>query len=63
MALMIYANSAAGIDISGYTEEQLKAADVDEDGKISISDAAYILTFYAQNAAGMNPSWENILKK
>ena len=63
MALMIYANAAAGMDISGYTEEQLKAADVDEDGKITISDATYILTFYAQTAAGMNPSWESILTK
>ena len=60
---MMYAYAAAGMDINGYTEEQLKAADVDEDGMITISDATYILTFYAQNAAGMNPSWEDILKQ
>ena len=61
--LMMYAYSAAGMDMSEYTEEQLIAADIDGDGKVSISDATYILTYYAQNAAGLNPSWEGILKK
>ena len=63
MVLLMYANSATGMDMSEYTEKQLSAADVDEDEMITISDAAYILTFYAQTAAGMNPSWESILKK
>lgn len=63
MVLLLYANSATGMDMSEYTEKQLSAADVDEDEMITISDAAFILTFYAQNAAGMNSLWEDILKK
>ena len=60
MVLMMYAYSAAGMDMSSL---QKNSSDIDSDGKITISDASYILTYYAQYGAGLNPSWENILKK
>ncbi|MGN0630892.1 MAG: leucine-rich repeat protein, partial [Ruminococcus sp.] len=61
MVLNIYANLAAGIDVSDYTEAQISAADVDSDGNVTITDATFILTYYAQNAAGIETSWESIL--
>ena len=54
ITLTMYASSAAGLDMSNYTEKQLKTADVDEDGSISINDATYILTYYANIAAGID---------
>ena len=40
---------------------QISAADLNGDGVLDLSDAVYVLTYYAQNAAGMNPSWEDII--
>lgn len=37
-----------------------KAADVNADDRMDISDATAILTYYARNAAGLNPSWDEI---
>lgn len=36
-------------------------ADINGDGTVDISDATAVLTYYAQYAAGLNPSWEDIL--
>ena len=63
MGLNIYANMAAGIDLSAYTDAQMSTADVDGDGNVSITDATFILTYYAQNAAGIETSWETLLGK
>ena len=60
--LKLYANQAAGLDISKFTQQQITAADLDGDGSVTILDATYILTYYAQYAAGLDPVWENIIK-
>ena len=39
------------------TEEQLKLADVNEDGVLDVSDAVGILTYYAKQASGQTPSF------
>lgn len=56
----------AGLEaMFGTTEEEHQIlflnADVDEDGVITLQDAAYILTYYAQKGAGMEPVWEEIV--
>ena len=43
------------------SDEQFNAADIDTDGSISVQDAVYILTYYAQTSAGLEPSWADIL--
>ncbi|MGN0631889.1 MAG: dockerin type I domain-containing protein [Ruminococcus sp.] len=63
IVLNLYANQAAGLDISKYTQQQITAADVDGNGTVGTSDASYILTYYAQYGAGLNPIWEQILGK
>lgn len=55
--LAIYAETAAGIDVTGNTA----AADIDGNGSIDITDATAILTYYAQYSAGMNPDWNEML--
>ncbi|MDD6268695.1 MAG: leucine-rich repeat protein [Oscillospiraceae bacterium] len=59
--LTIYANMAAGLEITNYTENKIKAADVNGDGEITIIDMTYVLTYYAQTAAGIDTSWDMIL--
>ena len=61
IGLTIYANIAAGLDVSDYTEAQISAADIDGDGAITITDVTFILTYYAQTAAGIETSWDAIL--
>lgn len=39
----------------------LTAADVDEDGKITIQDAYHILMYYASRYAGIEITWEAVL--
>ena len=48
---------------AAFTEDQLAAADIDGDGEINARDAAYLLTYIAQDGAGMEPSWDVILGK
>ena len=55
--LAIYAETAAGIDVTGNTA----AADIDGNGSVDITDATAILTYYAQYSAGMNPDWNEML--
>ena len=38
-----------------------EALDLNGDGVTDLTDAGCILTYYAQNAAGMNPSWNDII--
>lgn len=59
--LTLYASDAAGIVIDGVTEEQRLAADINGDGSVTISDATAILTYYSETAAGLDPSWEDII--
>lgn len=61
IVLTIYANMAAGIDVSDYTETQLSSADVDGDGVIAVTDASFILTYYSHSFAGIETSWDTIL--
>lgn len=61
IVLTMYANIAAGTDVSD--ESILKAADIDGDGLITLTDATHILTYYAHTAAGIETSWAEILNK
>lgn len=54
------AKNAAGLSIDEFTDAQKRAADVDENGSIDIGDATGVLTYYAQSAAGLNPSWDDL---
>lgn len=60
-ALTIYARTAVSLPLDEFTEKQRMAADADKDGMVTIFDATAILTYYAQYAAGLNPTWENII--
>ena len=44
---------------NAYSENQIKAADVNADGAITAEDATMVLTFYAKTMAGMNPVWNS----
>ncbi len=63
LALKSYTKRIAGVDM-GLTEEQLKAADVNEDGELSVDDAQNILIYYVNNTvAGNVLTWEQLLGK
>ncbi len=59
MALMEYANVAAGLSAS-FNGRETWAADVDENSTVDISDASYILQYYAAAAAGNTVTWHRI---
>ena len=75
--LTYYANSAAGLEAklldgadADYETLAYFLADVDTEstagansdaGKLEISDASNILTYYAQKAAGLAPEWDVII--
>ncbi len=59
--LAYYANIAVDIPTADYTIAKQMAADIDGNGTIDITDATAILTYYAQKAAGLEPTWEDIL--
>ena len=44
---------------NAYSENQIKAADVNADGAITAKDATMVLTFYAKTVAGMSPVWNS----
>lgn len=44
---------------NAYSENQIKAADVNADGAITAEDATMVLTFYAKTVAGMSPVWNS----
>ncbi len=51
----------AGKD-SGLTDVQKKAADVNEDGTVSVDDAQFILLYYVANHVSKRSlTWEQIL--
>ncbi len=60
MMLEVYACAAVNLPYE-LTDQQMNNADLDEDGMITISDATYALSYYAQTAAGLSPSWKKIL--
>ena len=44
---------------NAYSENQIKAADVNADGAITAEDATMVLTFYAKTVAGMSTGWNS----
>ncbi|HEZ7989214.1 MAG TPA: hypothetical protein RWN64_09135 [Ruminococcus sp.] len=50
--MTIYALRSTNGDISAYTDEQLTAADVDENRTVDAIDASFILSFYAYVSTG-----------
>ena len=51
------------MDVSDFTAAQFQAADVDGDGVVAVSDAVYLLTYYARKAAGIDVTWDDIVNK
>ena len=51
------------MDVSSFTAAQFRAADIDGDGIVSVSDAVYLLTYYAKKAAGTDVTWDDIVNK
>ena len=46
------------------TDEQIKAADVDGNGEISVEDAQWLLKYYTEKyVAGKDITWDDILGK
>jgi len=45
------------------TEDELKYADINNDGVLDIRDAQGILVYYAKKAAGLNPTWEAVINE
>ena len=49
---------------TGLTDRQIKAADVNEDGELSVDDVQNILIYYVNNTvAGKELTWEQLLGK
>ena len=44
-------------------DTESKAGKNSDDGKLDLTDALNILTYYSHNAAGLNPTWDGILGK
>lgn len=59
-ALAAYAAVASDLDVSANVYARM-AIDVDADNAFSVSDAYYILMYYAQVAAGKTATWDEIL--
>ena len=52
------------VPVMDQTEENeviFALADVDQDVMITVQDAVYILTYYAQKACGMQPTWKELI--
>ena len=48
----------------GLTAEQIKAADIDGSGEVSVEDAQLILKYYTEkDVAGKDINWDDILGK
>lgn len=60
MILQDATSTGAGLDetLSGTARI---AADVNGDGKVNAQDAAYLLSYCAQDGAGLQPTWEALL--
>ena len=62
-ALIAYTEQFAGND-SGLNAVQMKAADVNGDGALTVEDAQYILIYYTENTvAGKSLTWDDLLNK
>ena len=63
IALNAYVKTIAGKD-HGLSAAQIKAADVNEDGIVSVDDAQTILLYYVKNdLAGIPTTWDELLGK
>ena len=66
LTLQYYASTAASLDFRLHPQivthnAGVSAADIDGDGVVTVQDATAILSYYAQQAAGAAPSWEQVL--
>lgn len=48
-------------DETKLSSDESNYADVDGDGMITVKDAQYVLIYYAKKAAGLNPTWEQVV--
>ena len=56
--------SGAGIHNMKLTDEQIKAADVEGNGEISVEDAQWLLKYYTEKyVAGKDITWDDIFGK
>ena len=63
LALNSYVVRLSGSDSDGISEVQRTVMDVDENGEMSLEDAAYILQYYTQDFVGLKPDWKTITGK
>ena len=50
-------------DETKLSSDESNYADIDSDGMITVKDAQYVLTYYAKKAAGLNPTWEQVVNE
>ena len=62
LALKNYVNDVAGITEPFLTDTQKQIADVDGEEGASLKDAVYILRYYTNSIAGLNPKWNEIIR-
>lgn len=62
LAQTAYANLSVGLD-SGLTSAQESAADVNEDGAITIEDTYLIFAYERVEAAGLSHTWDGVLEE
>ncbi|MBR3044427.1 MAG: hypothetical protein IKI45_08095, partial [Oscillospiraceae bacterium] len=63
LALKAYTMRISGKEM-GLTDKQIKAADVNENGELSVDDVQNILIYYVNNTvAGKKLTWEQLLGK
>ncbi len=63
ITLVAYAERIAGKNMN-LTDAQIKAADIDEDGLVSVEDAQWILKYYTEKyVSGMDITWEDLFGK
>lgn len=48
-------------DETKLSSDESNYADIDGDGMITVKDAQYVLIYYAKKAAGLNPTWEQVV--
>ena len=58
---MVYALRSLGIEVP-LSDEQEEAADVNDDGAITVQDAYLILIYYANVSAGNALTWAEVLE-
>lgn len=50
-------------DETKLSNDESNYADINGDGAITVKDAQYVLTYYAKKAAGLNPTWEQVVNE